>query len=343
MADSNPPPPSAVSTEYSVLGTRAAAPAPSLVRAWLYLVWLSWLRQARARVMVWISLALLAIAALAVLVQTLSLGWGMERMRPWWRASPVTYEQAFVQTDAALATAAALGSPPTGAALGLPSMAALGSGVTASAGAVLHRTDFIIFSSCIFTIFVSLLLPLWSLSFGTGALGADREGHSLLWLLTRPLPRSAIYLAKFVALLPWTLALNLGGFALLCAAAGPPGLQALRLFWPAVLCATLAYAALFHLIGAWFRWPAVIALVYALFLEAIMGNMPGYFKRVSVSFYARSMMYDAAAAYGVQPESPSIFLPVSGTTAMVVLLAATALLLVVGTILFNRTEYVTAE
>ena len=314
---------------------RSLIPHPSsLLRAWLYLVWLSWQRQARVRHMVWISLALLAIAAAAVLVQTVSLGWGMERMRPWWRVSPVTYEQAFGQTDLALATAASLGSPPA---------AALGGGIMASAGAVLHRTDFIIFSSVIFTIFVSLLLPLWSLSFGTEALGGEREGHSLIWLLTRPLPRTAIYLAKFAALLPWTVALNLGGFALLCAAAGRPGLRALQLFWPAVLCATLAYAALFHLIGAWFRRPAIIALVYAFFLETIMGNMPGFFKRVSISFYARCMMYDAAGAYGVQPESPAVFLPVSGTTAMVVLLGATVLLLLVGTYLFNRTEYVAAE
>jgi ABC-2 type transport system permease protein len=309
-------------------------PQTSKLSAWLYLVWLSWQRQARVRHMVWISLALLACAAAAVLVQTVSSGWGMERMRPWWRVSPVTYEQAFGQTDVALATAASLGSPPA---------AALGSGIMASAGAVLHRTDFVIFSSCIFTIFVSLLLPLWSLSFGTEALGGEREGHSLLWLLTRPLPRPAIYLAKFAALLPWTVALNLGGFALLCAAAGRPGLQALRLFWPAVLCATLAYAALFHLIGAWARRPAIIALVYAFFLETIMGNMPGFFKRVSISFYARCMMYDAAGAYGVQPESPAVFLPVSGTTALVVLLGATALLLLAGTYLFNRTEYVAAE
>ena len=35
-------------------------------------------------------------------------------------------------------------------------------------------------------------------------MGAEREGSSLVWLLTRPLSRPAIYLAKFVALLPWS-------------------------------------------------------------------------------------------------------------------------------------------
>jgi ABC-type transport system involved in multi-copper enzyme maturation permease subunit len=286
--------------------------------------------------MVWISLALLALSATAVGVQTLSFGWGTERWQ--WRTpgrwTGVTYEQAFGETYVATSAIAPLGSPTA---------AGLNDGLVQSAWAVLKRTDFINFSGGIFAIFVSFLLPLWSLSFGTESLGGDREAHNLLWLLTRPLPRPAIYLAKFVALLPWTLTLNLGGFAVLCAAAGRPGLQALRLFWPAVLVATLAFAALFHLIGAYFRRPAIIGLVYAFFLETILGNMPGYLKRLSISFYTRCMMYDAAGTYGVQPESPTIFLPVSGTTALLVLLGATVGLLLLGMYLFSRTEYVTAE
>ncbi|HKI33136.1 MAG TPA: ABC transporter permease subunit [Gemmataceae bacterium] len=286
--------------------------------------------------MVWISLALLALTALAVGVQTLSAGWGLEG-RPWrsqGRWMGLTYEQALGETYVATSAIAPLGSPGA---------AGLDDGLLQSAWAVLQRSDFIRFSNSIFRIFVSFLLPLWSLSFGTEALGGDREGHNLLWLLTRPLPRPAIYLAKFVALLPWALALNLGGFALLCVAAGRPGLQALRLFWPAVLCATLAFGALFHLIGAYFRRPAIIALVYGFFLETILGNMPGYLKRLSISFYTRCMMYDAAGTFGVQPESPSVFLPVSGTTALLVLLGAAAALLLLGMYLFNRTEYVAAE
>jgi ABC-type transport system involved in multi-copper enzyme maturation permease subunit len=308
----------------------------SQLSAWLYLVWLSWQRQARVRHMVWISLALLVLAALAVVAQRLSFGWTMERWQ--WRQPGrwmgVTFEQAFGQTYAATSATAPLGSPEA---------TGLEGALIQSAWAVLKHTDFITFSYFIFGIFLSFLLPLWSLSFGTEALGGDREAHNLLWLLTRPLPRPAIYLAKFVALLPWALALNLGGFALLCALAGRPGWQALRLFWPAVLCATLAFAALFHLIGAYFRRPAVIAVVYAFFLETILGNMPGYLKRVSISFYTRCMMYDAADRFGVQPESPSVFLPVEGLTALLVLLGATAVLLLLGMYLFNRTEYVTAE
>jgi hypothetical protein len=83
----------------------------------------------------------------------------------------------------------------------------------------------------------------------------------------------------------------------------------------------------------------VIAIVYAFFLEIVLGNMPGYMKRVSIGFYTRCMMFEAAQGYGVQPENPGVFLPVDGTTALAVLVGATAVLLAAGTTLFSRIQY----
>src|SRR5262249_22150209 len=113
-----------------------------------------------------------------------------------------------------------------------------------SARTVLDNTGFFVFStSVVFLIFTGFLLPILSLSFSTEALGGEREGRTLVWLFSRPLPRWSVYLAKFFALLPWSVGLNLGGFALLCYLAGAPGRLAFSLFWPAVLGATLAYSA----------------------------------------------------------------------------------------------------
>jgi hypothetical protein len=117
---------------------------------------------------------------------------------------------------------------------------------------------------------------------------------------------------------------------------------ALRLYWPAVFWATLAFSALFYLIGSAVRWPAVVAVVYSFFLETILGNMPGYLKRVSIGFYTRCMMFDVAAGYGVRPEKPSVYLPVDGTTALLVLVGVTVALLAIGMIHFSRREYVSA-
>jgi ABC-type transport system involved in multi-copper enzyme maturation permease subunit len=170
-------------------------------------------------------------------------------------------------------------------------------------------------------------------------LGREREANNLLWVLTRPIPRGAVFLAKYLALLPWCLTLNVGGFALICLVAGYNGRLAFSVYWPAVFWATLAFSALFHLFGACLRRSAIIALLYAFFLETIMGNMPGQFKRFSISFYTRCLMYDAAEPLGIRPERPFLFQPVSGTTAWLVLAGVTVACLMVGAIVFARSEY----
>jgi ABC-type transport system involved in multi-copper enzyme maturation permease subunit len=217
---------------------------------------------------------------------------------------------------------------------------ALEDAIAGAAESSLKRSPFYLFSNWfVFSVFLGFLLPILSLSFATEALGGEREGRTLVWLLTRPLPRSSIYLAKFLALLPWSIGLNLGGYALLCAMAGSPGHLAFRLYWPAVLGGTVAFCALFHLMAACFRRSAVVALVYSFFLETILGSMPGSMKRISLSFYTRCLMFDAAQPYGVHPEKPSIYLPVNGITAWSVLIAVTVVLLVVGMAIFARSEY----
>src|SRR5438067_2174042 len=95
----------------SPLAAVPAPKAPSPVRAWVYLVYLSFQRQARAHWMVWIAVGLLALALLLVYLNT-------------------------------------------------------------QAG----RWTFAIFSrGVVLSLYTSFLLPLWSLSFATEALGRERE------------------------------------------------------------------------------------------------------------------------------------------------------------------------
>jgi len=320
-----------------------AAPAllepcePSRFRAWLYLIQLSIQRQARAGQVVWIALGLLLFSTLLVVTFTAGRGWSVKKT-PWPRTRDYrgpSYAEWADLTEAAGNRAVLPGSPET---------AGVNQALSASFRAAMAQSEIFTFSNAIvFLIFVSFLMPIWCLSFATEAVGGEREGSSLVWLLTRPLPRPAIYLAKYLAQLPWSLGLTLGGFIILCLAAGRPGRLAIRLYWPAVLCGVCAYTALYYFIGAFFKRPAVIALVYSFFLETIMGNMPGYLKRASLSFYTRCMMFDAGQAYGVEPEKSSVYLAVDGTTACIALLGATAAFLALGIVLFSRKEYVTAD
>jgi ABC-2 type transport system permease protein len=297
-------------------------------RAWFYLVWLSWQRQARMRQMVWIALGLLAFSAAFVSIQTAAGRWDMHNWR-WPNRDGPTYRD---WADASQRALLAVPRWPKGYSLDL--------GILSSCQVVLDQSPFRVFTGgVILAVYLSFLLPIWSLSFATEALGGERENNSLIWLLSRPLPRPAIYLARFVALLPWCLGLNLGGFALLCYLAGPPGMKALGLFWPVMIWTTLAFAALFHLLGAVFRRPAVVAILYVFFLEIILNLMPGYLKRLSISFYARCLMFDVAGEHGIRPDNPAVFRPVSGPEALTVLLGFTAGLLILGTLLFTRTQY----
>lgn len=307
----------------------AQAPSPpNALRAWCYLVWLSFQRLARAQQMVIIALILLGFTATIVALVNADNRWEMGQWRHPRRVGPTynEYAQTLQQTRAAVPW-----SPPA---------AALQDSLVLASQSLLEQSGFFVFSNWIvYSIFLSFLLPIWSLSFATEALGGERESRSLTWLLTRPVPRWSIYLAKFVALLPWCLGLNLGGFAVLCLAGGRAGRMALPLYWPAVLFASIAFCSLFHLLAACFRRPAIVAIVYSFFLETILGNMPGNMKRVSISFYTRCMMFERVEELGTHPQKSTVFQPVDGSTAMLVLAGVSVLMLLIGTVVFARTEY----
>jgi ABC-2 type transport system permease protein len=187
--------------------------------------------------------------------------------------------------------------------------------------------------------FLGFVLPLFTLSYASAAFGSDRESRSLVWLMTRPIPRSGIYLAKFLGTLPWCVLFGLGGFAGLCLAAGANGRTAFALYWPAAVAATVTFAALFHLVGAIFRRPVVVGLVYVFFFEALVGSLPGSLKLLSLTFYARSLMYNAAAAAGYPAEMLEVPQAVSPATAWAVLAGAAVAVTGLGMWLFSRSEY----
>jgi ABC-2 type transport system permease protein len=280
--------------------------------------------------MVWIALALLVLTSSVIGFNTARGRWTMSEWRSG-RGQP-TFQQWLDSATVATAVDARLATAGSGG---------VADAVTGCWAAVLQSSGFVVFSRwVVYAVLVGFLLPIWSLSFATEALGGERESRTLVWLFSRPLSRPAIYLAKFVALLPWTLGLNLGGFAVMSLAGGAAGRLAWTMYWPAVAGASFAFCALFHLMSAVFRRPAVIAIVYSFFLETILGTMPGYMKRISIGFYTRCLMFESAQGIGMQPpEKPSIYMPVDSVTAWTVLAGTTLTLLIVGMIVFARSEY----
>ena len=186
--------------------------------------------------------------------------------------------------------------------------------------------------------YLGFVLPLFTLAYATAAIGAERESRSLVWLLTRPVPRSAVYLATLVGTLPWCLLFGVGGYAALCLAGGDVGRKALAVYWPAAVAGTVALTAVFHLFGAVFRRPVVVGLVYVFFYEALVAALPGSLKKFSVTFYTRCLMHDEAAAAGCPGAMLDVSGPVSPATAWAVLLLIAAAVTTLGMWWFARAE-----
>jgi hypothetical protein len=296
----------------------------SNMRAWVALVRLSLGRHALPRQLAGISLSLLLLASLIVALNTLNDRWSMAHWRSPRGVGP-TYADwlAMVQT-----------LPWSKEAL-MPVQACAGAGA-----AVVARGGFQVFSTwVVLSFFVSFLMPVWTLSFATDALGAERENGTLMWLLATPLSRPALYLAKYVGVLPYTFAMCAGGFGVLCLAGGWPGRLAFQVFWPAVLVGTWAFSSLYFCMGVCLQRPAIAAIVYSFFLETVLANMPGHMKRLSVGFYTRCMMFESAARCGFRPEKPAVYQPVSGGSAFIVLMLVVAASLLIGMAVFSYKEY----
>jgi hypothetical protein len=327
-------------------------PPPSAFRAWCVLVVQSFQRHWRVRQMGWVSLGLLGLVVFWVALVTERGAWNLadqraRRMSGSNRAEAdrllpgSRYRALGDEGGAAQLRPFEVPNPLNPTEDALQSLVLSVPRAVMTSDQFLHDWGFMTFSRwVVHLVFFGFVLPLFTLSYASGAFGTDRESRSLVWLVTRPIPRGGIYLAKFVGTLPWCLAFGMGGFAAVCLAGGPIGREALARYWPAAAMGTLAFASLFHLIGAIFRRPVVVGLVYVFFFEAVVAALPGSLKLLSLTFYARSLMYNEAAAADYPVELlPAMTAAVSGATAWTVLAAATVGITLLGMWLFGRVEY----
>ena len=297
--------------------------------------------------MVWVSLGLLALVALLVHLNTRFDRWNLAEWRFVFRPAEtlraplpgsirVPPEPPRLRMIEYLDVAELLGRLPAGPGIDAGPVA-FGGALRAS---MYQGASMRLFAgSIIVGMLGSFLMPLWTLTFAGESLGRARENRTLTWLLLRPLPRPTLYLASYLAALPWCLALNLGGYYLYCLLGGEPGARTLPLLGLPVLLGTLTFAALFQLLSVTFRRAGILGLLYVFFFETIAGNLPGQQKRLSISYYVRCLMIDRVRAAGVTLDLPGTRPAVEGPTAILVLTGVTLALVLIGMWIFARKEY----
>jgi ABC-2 type transport system permease protein len=306
----------------------------SRLRAFLALVRFSFVRMWHIRQMGWVAVGLLVLLGSIVAVVTYGgIGWGLpERYSFRFRTTFYDYQQ---QLDL-------LQMVPLS-----PEAMAIELAVLAPYRAVmadpifLQDWSFLFFSRwVIFGMYLSFVLPLFTLAFASGAIGAERESRTLIWLLTRPIPRSWVYFAKLLGVLPWSVLAALGGLLVLGLAGGPLGMRAVSIYWPTALLGSVAFSCLFHLFGSLFRRPTVVGLVYLFFFETLVANLPGSLKQLSLNYYVRSLFYHDAVTVvsSAVPANLDVYDPATPTTAITVLLIVSTALTALGMVLFARAE-----
>lgn len=186
-------------------------------------------------------------------------------------------------------------------------------------------------------VFSSFLIPICALGFGTTALGTEREEQTLVFLLTRPIPRFQILLAKILASIPLACGLVLGSFWIYCRSVGPVGQLAFHAYWPAMLGMTVSYLALFHVFAVAFRHPTMLALVYSLFMELFVANLPGSVKRLAINYYGRSLLYGLGKEFGLK--TPQGFEVMTATNCYWAFAYLTAGCLIAAFVIFQWKEY----
>jgi ABC-2 type transport system permease protein len=133
-------------------------------------------------------------------------------------------------------------------------------------------------------------LVILAVIFSTGAVSQDLERQTIVYLLTRPVPRWRILLAKFAASLVFIIAtVWLSSAALALVAYGPARLSEARLLRDLAILpiGALAYGSLFLFLATFIRWALLLGLLFAFGWESWVPSLPGDFSKVSLMAYLR--------------------------------------------------------
>ncbi len=197
------------------------------------------------------------------------------------------------------------------------------------------------------------VVPLIALVLASGVIAEEIEDRTITYLFTRPIPRQAILLGRWLAVaLPIVVLATLSSELVLrlLAEAGsarpgepwmPAGFHA-RVLLTAALAGTV-YSAAFAAAGALFKRALLVGLAYTFVYEGFLGNLPGANQKATILFYLRSFLFVEHPGLGGEMEEAILTHPlVSSGSAVLGLALILVGVLALGAWRFARREYVLA-
>jgi hypothetical protein len=177
-----------------------------------------------------------------------------------------------------------------------------------------------IFGLMIWVFYLRFTVPVLGVFYGTALMADEVEDKTITYLFTRPIRRGAVLFGKYLAYLACTIFVVLPSVTLVyllvvpmrgtLGGAFPDLVKDLAL----LALGLAAYGALFAFVGAKFRRPLMIGLIFIFGWEQAALAFPGYLKRFTVAYYLQGLVPHAmpndgviSIVQGIFRESPSLF------------------------------------
>lgn len=152
-----------------------------------------------------------------------------------------------------------------------------------------------VFGVMIWLLYVRFIVPVLGLFYGTSLMADEVEDKTLTYLFSRPIPRGAVLLGKYLAYLACTglvvlPSVMLTYFLTVPFAQVPATFRSLVLDL-AILAAGLAvYGAVFAFVGARLKRPLVGGLIFAFGWEPVVLALPGYLRQFTVARHLQALV-----------------------------------------------------
>jgi ABC-2 type transport system permease protein len=160
----------------------------------------------------------------------------------------------------------------------------------------------VIFGLMIWVFFISFSVPILGVFYGTSLIADEVEDKTITYLFSRPIPRGAVLIGKYLAYLACTILVVLPSVILVWLLIVPINGSLAASFMDlltdlGLLALGLAvYGAVFSFIGAALKRPLLVGLIFIFGWETMVNAIPGSLRRVSVSYYLQSLVPHAMPA-----------------------------------------------
>ena len=180
-------------------------------------------------------------------------------------------------------------------------------------GQTFRMTGPAIFGLMIWVFYLRFTVPVLGVFYGTALMADEIEDKTITYLFTRPIRRGAVLVGKYFAYLACTTFVVLPSvvlvYLLVVPMQGTLGGSFIDLLKDlAILAIGLAvYGALFAFVGAKFKRPLLIGLVFIFGWEQAAMVFPGYLRKFTIAHYLQGLVPHAMPSDSIMTALQSVF------------------------------------